>query len=85
MMHDFAMGAEHIVFMDLPLVFRFDIARNSPRDMPYRWSDDYDARLGVLRRDDPYSPIRWFDIDSCYVFHVLNAFDRTTDGQLIVL
>ena len=30
MMHDFAMSAEHIVFMDLPLVFRLDIARNSP-------------------------------------------------------
>jgi carotenoid cleavage dioxygenase-like enzyme len=86
MMHDFAMSAEHIVFMDLPVVFRLDIARNSPRDLPYRWSDDYGARLGVLRRDDPYGPIRWFDIGPCYVFHVLNAFDRTTDdGKLIVL
>ncbi len=86
MMHDFAMSAEHIVFMDLPLVFRLDIARNSSRDLPYRWSDDYGARLGVLRRDDPYGPIRWFEIDPCYVFHVLNAFDKTTDdGKLIVL
>ncbi len=86
MMHDFALSAEHIVFMDLPVVFRLDIARNSPRDLPYRWSDDYGARLGVLRRDDPYGPIRWFDIDPCYVFHVLNAFDKTTDGgKLIVL
>ena len=86
MMHDFALSAEHIVFMDLPLVFRLDIARNSPRNLPYRWSDDYCARLGVLRRDDPYGPIRWFDIDPCYVFHVLNAFDKTTDDhKLIVL
>jgi carotenoid cleavage dioxygenase-like enzyme len=86
MMHDFALSAEHIVFMDLPVVFRLDIARNSPRDLPYRWSDDYGARLGVLRRDDPYVPIRWFEIDPCYVFHVLNAFDKTTgDGKLIVL
>jgi len=74
------------VFMDLPVVFRLDIARNSPRDLPYRWSDDYGARLGVLRRDEPYGPIRWFDIDPCYVFHVLNAFDKTTDDhKLIVL
>lgn len=86
MMHDFALSAEHIVLMDLPVVFRLDIARNSPRDMPYRWSDDYGARLGVLRRDDPYGSIRWFDIDPCYVFHVLNAFDKTTDdGKLLVL
>jgi carotenoid cleavage dioxygenase len=86
MMHDFALSAEHIVFMDLPGVFRLDIARNNPRDWPYRWSNDYGARLGVLRRDEPYGPIRWFDIDPCYVFHVLNAFDKTTDdGKLIVL
>ena len=86
MMHDFSLSAEHIVLMDLPIVFRLDIARNSPRDLPYRWSDDYGARLGVLRRDDPYGPIRWFDIAPCYVFHVLNAFDKTTDdGNVIVL
>jgi carotenoid cleavage dioxygenase-like enzyme len=75
MMHDFALSAEHIVLMDLPIVFRLDVARNSVRDLPYRWSDDYGARLGVLRRDDPYGPIRWFNIDPCYVFHVLNASD----------
>ncbi len=85
MMHDFAMSAEHIVFMDLPVVFRLDIARNGPGDLPYRWSDDYGARLGVLRRDNPYSPIRWFDIDPCYVFHVLNAFDKTEDNDKLVV
>ena len=86
MMHDFALSAEHIVFMDLPVVFRLDIARNGQHDMPYRWSDNYGARLGVLRREDPFGPIRWFDIKPCYVFHVLNAFDKTTDdGKPLVL
>ena len=50
--------------------------------MPYRWDDDYGARLGVLRRDDPFGEVRWFDIDPCYVFHVANAYD---DGNSIVL
>jgi carotenoid cleavage dioxygenase len=40
----------------------------------------------VLRRDDPHGSIRWFDIHPCYVFHVLNAFEKTTDdGKLLVL
>jgi len=86
MMQDFAMSAEHIVLMDLPIVFRLDIARNSPRDLPYRWNDNYGARLGVLRRHDPSGLIHWFDIDPCYFFHVLNAFDKTTEGgEVIVL
>jgi carotenoid cleavage dioxygenase-like enzyme len=84
MMHDFAQTAEHIIFMDLPIVFNLDIALKGESDMPYRWDDDYGARLGVMRRDDPFGPIRWFEIDPCYVFHVANAHD-TADGKSIVL
>ncbi len=75
MMHDFAMTATHVIFMDLPIVFNLDIAISGARDMPYRWDDNYGARLGVLRRDDPFGEIRWFNIDPCYVFHVANAYD----------
>lgn len=82
MMHDFALTAEHVVFMDLPLVFNLDIALAVESDMPYRWDDGYGARLGVLRRDDPFGEVRWFEIDPCYVFHVANAFD---DDDTIVL
>jgi carotenoid cleavage dioxygenase len=82
MMHDFALTAEHVVFMDLPVVFNLDIALKGEGDMPYRWNDDYGARLGVLRRDDPFGEVRWFAIDPCYVFHVANAYD---DGNSIVL
>ena len=67
MMHDFALTAEHVIFLD---------------DMPYRWDDNYGARLGVLRRDDPFGEVRWFEIDPCYVFHVANAYDS---GNSIVL
>ncbi|HUO38331.1 MAG TPA: carotenoid oxygenase family protein [Mycobacterium sp.] len=75
MMHDFALTAEHVIFMDLPIVFRLDIALKGEHDMPYRWDDHYGARLGVLRRDDPIGEIRWLEIDPCYVFHVVNAYD----------
>ncbi|MEU5210977.1 carotenoid oxygenase family protein [Streptomyces sp. NPDC020742] len=78
MMHDFHLTAGHVVFMDLPMVFD----RSHP-GMPYRWDEGYGARLGVLRRDDPYGEVRWLSIDPCYVFHALNAHD---DGdQRIVL
>ena len=77
MMHDFALTAEHVIFMDLPIVFNLDVAIKGEGDMPYRWSDEYGARFGVMRRDDPFGPVRWFDIDPCYVFHVANAFETT--------
>jgi carotenoid cleavage dioxygenase-like enzyme len=82
MMHDFALTAEHVIFMDLPIVFDVEVAAKGDGDMPFRWSDEYGARLGVMRRDDPFGPIRWFEIDPCYVFHVANAYDS---GNTIVL
>jgi carotenoid cleavage dioxygenase-like enzyme len=80
MMHDFNLTAAHVVFMDLPVVFDLELAKGG--SMPYRWDDGYGARLGVLRREDPYGTVRWFDVDPCYVFHPLNAHD---DGDRIVV
>jgi carotenoid cleavage dioxygenase len=88
LMHDFALTAEHVVFLDLPLLFDLRVALGGSfeRDLPYRWDDQYSARLGVLRRGDPYGQLRWFDIDPCFVFHVVNAHDMTSpDGNAIVL
>ena len=84
MMHDFAMTSQHVIFMDLPIVFNLDIAINGRGDMPYRWDDDYGARFGVLRRDDPFGEIRWFDIDPCYVFHVANAFVHERGNSIVL-
>ncbi|WP_152364294.1 carotenoid oxygenase family protein [Microlunatus speluncae] len=72
MMHDFCLTADYVIFLDLPVVFRLDLAM-AGSGMPYRWSDEYGARLGVMRRDDPAAPVRWFEIAPCYVFHVANA------------
>jgi carotenoid cleavage dioxygenase len=80
MMHDFALTDKHVIFMDLPMVF--DLARAGAGEMPYAWSDTYGARLGVLRRDDPTAGVQWYEIEPCYVFHVLNAYD---DADSIVV
>jgi carotenoid cleavage dioxygenase-like enzyme len=84
MMHDFHLTAGHVVFMDLPVVFDLQKALTTAPGMPYTWTPQYGARLGVLRRDDPYGPVRWFDIEPCYVFHTLNAHD-SADGAHLTL
>jgi carotenoid cleavage dioxygenase len=56
--------------------------RYSAASFPYRWNDNYPARIGVFAREGDGSDIRWFDIDPCYVFHPLNAYD---DGDDLVL
>lgn len=49
---------------------------------PYQWNPAYPARVGLLPRDGRATDVRWFDIDPCYVFHPLNAYE---DGDTVVL
>ncbi len=50
--------------------------------MPYRWNPDYPARVGVMPRTGGAQDVRWFEVEPCYVFHPLNAYE---DGDAIVL
>ncbi|MFB4265883.1 carotenoid oxygenase family protein [Nonomuraea sp. GTA35] len=68
MMHDFAVTEHHLVWLDLPVVFRLERG-----GMPYAWEDGYGARVGVTPRAG--GPTRWFEVDPCYVFHVGNAWE----------
>jgi carotenoid cleavage dioxygenase-like enzyme len=80
MMHDFALTERYAIFMDLPIVF--DALLGMRGKFPYKWSDRYGARLGIVERANPDAPVRWLDIEPCYVFHVMNAFE---DGEQIVM
>jgi carotenoid cleavage dioxygenase len=80
MHHDFAITERHAVFMDLPVVFDLETALRGT--MPFRWSDGYPARIGVLPRSGRGADVRWFEIEPCYVFHTVNAWD---DGGTVVL
>jgi carotenoid cleavage dioxygenase len=82
MMHDFNITASHVVFMDLPVVFDLELAMSGDAGMPYRWDASYGARLGVMPRRGSNADVRWHEIDPCYVFHPMNAYD---DGDDIVL
>jgi carotenoid cleavage dioxygenase len=52
--------------------------------MPYRWDPRYPARVGVMPREGTATDVRWFDVEPCYVFHPMNAYDGE-DGTSVVL
>jgi carotenoid cleavage dioxygenase len=80
MVHDFAITEHHVVFLDLPVVFDFDLVGQRP--FPAEWKPDYGARVGVMPRDGGNADVRWFDVEPCYVFHPLNAYDD--NGAVVV-
>ncbi|MGO9198630.1 MAG: carotenoid oxygenase family protein [Acidimicrobiales bacterium] len=82
MIHDFAITATRAIFMDLPVVYDLDLLGTRP--FPAAWAPDNGARVGVMPRRGTDSDVIWCDVEPCYVFHVLNAFDSGDDVILDV-
>lgn len=79
MVHDFALSRHYAIFLDLPVTFSLEEAMRGT--MPFLWDESYGARIGLLHRDRARhgeQPV-WFDVDPCYVFHIMNAWDVTND------
>jgi carotenoid cleavage dioxygenase-like enzyme len=79
MVHDFAVTERHVLFPVLPL--HGSMQRAEAGQMPYAWEPDLGGHIGVIRRDRGVASLRWFRAESCFVFHVLNAWD---EGNRIV-
>jgi len=82
MMHDFAITATRSIFLDLPVVF--DLALLGTRPFPATWKPECGARVGVMPRHGTSDDVVWCDIEPCYVFHVLNAFDVPDSDEVVV-
>ena len=82
MVHDCAITESSVLLFDLPVTFNLEAAM-SGAVFPYRWDPGYGARVGVLPRDGGPEDVRWCEVDLCYVYHPLNAYDLP-DGRVVV-
>jgi len=76
--HDMALSDKYVCVFDFPLAMDFD------RDQPalgFKMSDQ-PARIGLLPRETGSDSVRWFDVEPCYMWHVMCARD---DGDAFVL
>jgi carotenoid cleavage dioxygenase len=48
---------------------------------PYAWEPEKGAYVGVMRRNGSANDIVWFRGETCYVFHVMNAWEDS--GRII--
>ena len=79
MVHDFIVTANHVLFPILPISGSMDRAMTGKP--PYAWEPQKGAFVGVMKRSGSVDDIVWFRGESCYVFHVMNAWE---DGNRIV-
>ncbi len=79
--HDMSITTKYAVIYDLPVLFSPEAAAEGFA-FPYRWSDHYESRVGLLPLEGGADDVMWFDVEPCYVFHPMNAYDR--DGGVII-
>lgn len=75
MMHDFAITAEHTIFLDAPALFCVNDAMQGKGPI-IQWKPEHGCRLGVMPRHGTNKDVRWFEIDPCYVYHFMNAYEE---------
>ncbi len=83
MMHDFAITRRHAIFLDCP--YTFDLARVARGEPVAAFEPDRGARLGVLPLGAEGDGVRWFDIEPCFVFHVVNAWEEEDDDSIVLI
>jgi carotenoid cleavage dioxygenase len=78
LMHDFAITDNHVIWLDLPVVFNHE----ETSGIPYRWSDTYQPRIGVMpRRGLP--TVTWFEVEPGALLHVANASEDVF-GRIVI-
>lgn len=78
MVHDCGITENYFILLDMPVVFKPE-----PRALPYAWDDDYGARVGLLPREGSADDVVWCEVDPCYVFHPMNAYEDA-DGRVVL-
>jgi carotenoid cleavage dioxygenase-like enzyme len=80
MVHDFIVTENHLLFPVLPITG--SLARAMAGQPAYAWEPDKGAYVGVMKRKGSANgsarDVVWFRGESCYVFHVMNAWEENS-------
>lgn len=78
MVHDFAVTDNYVIFMELPVRFSWAMAI-SGSGLPFKWDDDAPSRFGVMPRNGTNAEVKWFDVPTCFIFHIMNSYEQGDD------
>ena len=81
MLHECAITENYVLVLDLSITF--SLSKLVRGYFPFSWNDDHQARIGLLNRKNNNGEINWFNINPCYFFHTVNAYEDQ-QGNVIV-
>jgi carotenoid cleavage dioxygenase len=82
MVHGCMITKNYFILLDLPVVLDPAVLE-AGFSIPYKWHPEYGARVGLLPREGRAEDVTWHEVDPCYVFHPMNAYED--DAGRVVL
>ncbi|XP_031125654.1 carotenoid 9,10(9',10')-cleavage dioxygenase 1-like [Ipomoea triloba] len=81
--HEIGVTQRYNVVMDFPLTL--DIMRLIRGGPLIKYEKEGYARIGVMPRYGDADSIRWFEVEPCCVFHIINSFEHNDEVVVIAL
>ncbi|KAL7595358.1 hypothetical protein Lser_V15G28267 [Lactuca serriola] len=78
--HDIGVTMRYNVILDFPLTI--DIKRLVNGGPLIKYDREGYARIGVMPRYGDADSVRWFEVESCCVFHIINTYE---DGDEVIV
>ncbi len=80
LLHDLAITGHFTILMDFPLMWDPEQLAQGRTKLTFR--TDLPARFGIIPRHGAGDSVQWFEAESCYMYHTINAWES---GNEIVL
>ena len=74
LLHDFAISQNHVLYPLGPAIL--DPSRPKQGKSVLQWEGNRPSYLGVLNRKAGVESLRWIEMDTCFMWHTLNAFEK---------
>ncbi len=81
MLHECAITENYVLVFDLSITFSF--LKLGTGYFPFSWNNDHQARIGLLNRKTNDGVVKWFNIDPCYFFHTVNAYEDQQGNVMV--
>ena len=87
MVHDCAITENYFIVLDFPVIFHVPPGAESSDASgglgQYRWTEEYGSRVGLLPRNGSSDQTVWCEVENCFVFHPLNAYEDE-EGRVVL-
>ncbi|KAL0330355.1 UNVERIFIED_CONTAM: Carotenoid 9,10(9',10')-cleavage dioxygenase [Sesamum radiatum] len=80
--HEVGVTQRYNVIMDFPIII--DLSRLLRGGSIIRYEKEKYARIGIMPRYGDADSVRWFEVETCCTFHIINCYEEDDDEVVVM-